>query len=113
MPEACQVRWPVLHTALALRHSGCRLWRWQLQRWPAITTTIHCNSPQQHIENQTRHVQGNHRNSITLDNTRSITTQAKMASLMRSGMPSSEPGYSFAQAPHTAAGGPRQHGFYP
>jgi len=36
-----------------------------------------------------------------------------MASLMRSGMPSSEPGYSFAQAPHTASGGPRQHGFYP
>lgn len=35
------------------------------------------------------------------------------ASLMRSGMPSSEPGYSFATEPHTASAGPRQHGFYP
>jgi len=106
--------WPVPHTARASSLSAAsRVGSSQAGQQPP--TTIHRNTPHHnlHITTKPDQLNPHHVNPPSPNNTRFILVQATMASLMRSGMPSSEPGYSFAQAPHTAAGGPRQHGFYP
>jgi hypothetical protein len=107
----------VLHTARAFVTLLAPLQScWKLSGRPAITDK---HPPRQHT-NTISTLSTSSENPIygiaTLQPPTTPTSsliKATMASLMRSGMPSSEPGYSFAQAPHTAAGGARQHGFYP